>query len=113
MGMEVLIVSDKENETRDTKKPSLIILKNIIDENNKKYQLNEEEQQFKNKLVNIEAKLESIDKVTASIKQENDETIFANDAFKMLVESIAITAAMAAVAEYFDVDAQDMENLLK
>lgn len=111
--MEVLIVSDKENETRDTKKPSLIILKNIIDENNKKYQLNEEEQQFKNKLVNIEAKLESIDKVTASIKQENDETIFANDAFKMLVESIAITAAMAAVAEYFDVDAQDMENLLK
>lgn len=106
-------MSDKENETRDTKKPSLIILKNIIDENNKKYQLNEEEQQFKNKLVNIEAKLESIDKVTASIKQENDETIFANDAFKMLVESIAITAAMAAVAEYFDVDAQDMENLLK
>lgn len=113
MGMEVFIVSDKENETKDAKKPNLIVLKNIIEENNKRYQFNEEETEFKKKLINIESKLDSIDKVTASIKQENDETIFATDAFKMLVESIAITAAMAAVAEYFDVDAQDVENLLK
>ncbi|MFW6008582.1 MAG: hypothetical protein ACOCP8_04875 [archaeon] len=74
--------------------------------------LNDEEKELKQQLLEIENKLDSIDKVTKVINDEKPDSIFKTEAFDMLVSSVAITAAVYVVAEYLGVEVENIDNLL-
>jgi hypothetical protein len=54
-----------------------------------------------------------MDNVVIGIRNENSDTIFDSEAFNTIIGSIAISAAVSAVAEYFDVKPEDIDSLLK
>lgn len=105
---------DKEkNSKKKSKDNNLILLKSIIEEKRKKSELTEQEMQLKKRLTEIERKLESIEKVISSVSHESPDTIFSSEAFQMLVESIAVTAAVGAIAEYLEISIDEIDDILK
>lgn len=108
---------DRDNEKDKTKKKSknnnLILLKSLMEDSNKKDELTEREEELKKRFMDIEVKLKSIEKVLSSVSGEQPDTIFTSEAFQMLVESIAITAAVGAVAEYLEISMDEIDDILK
>ena len=101
-------MSNKKN----SKNNNLILLQSIKDEIFEELLLNEEQEELKQKLLSIEKKLESVEKVVENISKFNRESIYNSNAFNMIVGSIAITAAIGTIAEYFGVKTEDIDNLL-
>ena len=105
---------DKDNSKYNkSKNNKMILIKSILEDNERKNELNEKEIELKQRLIDIDNKLESIEKVVTVIGCDKPNTIFSSDAFQMLVESIAITAAIGVVAEYLDISIDDIEDILK
>lgn len=97
------------SKDRKDNKNNLILLKN--DKKAEIRQLNDNENDLKKKLLDIEKKIDSIDNVIESIKLDHTGTIYESDAFDMLVSSVAITAAVYAIAEYLDIEKDNLDKL--
>jgi enoyl-[acyl-carrier-protein] reductase (NADH) len=82
-------------------------------DNNEKIELNSKEKEIKNKLVEIDDKFSSIQRVISSIKNDNRDTIYNIETFDILIESIAMTAATNKISEYFDINTEEIDNLLE
>lgn len=91
-------------------KDKLVLLRTITNDLTK--ELSEEEIDLREKLVEIETKLKSVEKVITNIAKDS-KTIYDSEAFSLLIESIAITSAISVVAEYLNVSPEDIEELLK
>jgi hypothetical protein len=71
-------------------------------EKNKKIELNENEIDLKNKLLSIEKKFDSIDKVLNNIIEDNPSTIYGEEIFGAILTSIAMDSASGIIEDYFD-----------
>jgi hypothetical protein len=80
---------------------------------NKKIELTDSENELKNKLCDIENKLASVKNVFANINAEKTDTIYNSDTFRILIGSIAITAALNTLAEYLGVNLEDVNKLIE
>lgn len=101
-----------KNDDKKSKNNNLILLQSLLDEK-KGPELNEKEQELKDKLIDIEDRLNSVENVILAVGKERDDSLFNSEAFSLLVGSIAISAAINVIAEYFDVNASDIDNLLE
>ena len=101
---------NNNDDKKNSKNSNLILLKF---NKNEEIELTEEEIELKKKLNKIEDKFNSMEKVILSINNEQPDTLFNSDAFNILIGSIAITAAIRVIADYFDVDLSDIDNLLE
>ena len=99
------------DDDKKSKNKNIILLESLKKEC--KIELTEEEQKLKEKLCNIENKLESVEKVILDINNTIPDTPFDSETFIMLVGSIAITAAINVVAEYFEIDKHEIEKFMK
>lgn len=104
---------DDNKNNKNGKNNNLILLKSIMEENGKLIELSENEIELKEKLVNIENKLISIEKIIASINNDKDNNIYNSEAFGILLNSIAITAAVNVIAEYFNIDIDRIDDILE
>jgi hypothetical protein len=105
---------DDKRKSKDDKKKcknNNLILLELIKEN-KITELDEKEIELKNKLTYIENKLESVKKTMKSIAEDNNDSFY-SDSFDILVGSIAMTAAISTIAEYFDIKIEDVDNFMK
>lgn len=82
------------------KKSNVVLLKY----NKNKFELDENELELKKKLIKIDNKLKSIEKVITSVDKESPDLVFTTEAFQILVESIAISAAVDIITDYFDLE---------
>lgn len=99
------------NDKKNSKNQNLILLESLKKE--KSIVLSEEEVELKDKLLEIESKLESVEKIIVKMNQDKPDTMFDSETFTILVGSIAITAAISVVADYFNLDKDDLDKLLK
>ena len=105
---------DKEkNSNKKSKNNNLILIKSIIEANEKKSELTDREKELQKRLLEIDDKLKSIEKVISTVNDKDPNTIFASEAFEMLIESIAITASIEIIANYFEISIDDIDNILK
>lgn len=66
--------------------------------------LTEEEKDLKDKLINIQKKLNSTKKVIKLIEKQSNYTIFDYESFEILITSIAISTATSEIENYFDLN---------
>lgn len=87
-----------DESTKKSKKSNLILLKSIKGS----IILSEEEEDLKNKLMEIEKKLNSFEDIIEKIEDESFDSIYASSSFNNLVGSIAIAKAMEVIEDYFE-----------
>jgi len=96
-----------DNNKKNSKNNGLVLIK-FPEKENKFIELNEEENLLKEKLLEIEYKLNSIDNIIFAVKEENSDTMFDSEVFNTIIGSIAISAAISVVAEYFNIKSEDI-----
>lgn len=87
-----------------------IVLLHDSSKTEEKKVLTEEEKKIKDKLLEIEAKIDSLENVLNAVSEEKVDTVFCDKIFGSVVSTIAITAATNVIAEYFNVSKEDLEN---
>ena len=100
-----------EIDKKNSKNHTLILLESLKKE--KTIVLSEKEIELEKKLLEIEDRFESLEYVITKMNQDKASTMFDSETFSILVGSIAITAAIGVVAEYFDLSKEDLDKLLK
>lgn len=75
-------------------------------------QLTDEEILLKNKLLEIEQKIDSVENALNALSQEKTNTIFSEQIFTTVVGTIAVAAATNLIAEYFNVSKEDLDETL-
>lgn len=100
-------------DDKEKKHAKLLVLQNLNKEvETHKVELTDEEKALKDKLLEIEKKLDSMENVLKSISQDNPGTIFADQMFNTIFGAIAVTAATGTIAEFFGVPKKDVDDLL-
>lgn len=92
------------------KDKKLVVLRSAPDTETKK-DLTFEETELKNKLLEIENKLDCVENALEALGQEKPNSIFADNVFNTVVGAIAIAAATDILANYFNIDKSDIEDL--
>lgn len=78
----------------------------------KEIKLTKEEQELKDRLLEIEAKIDSVENALNAIAQQKENSLFGDKIFGTVVGTIAIAAATNVIAEYFNVTKEDLDNLI-
>lgn len=80
--------------------------------NDSKIELTEEELLIKARLIEIEAKIDSMEKIIESINEDLSETFYSSDVFFTIIAGAALTAASEVVNEVFGIEKDSKNPLL-
>lgn len=105
-------MSDKDKDL----KSKLVVLPGILKSeqklNDSKIQLTEEEKVIKSRLVEIEKKIDSLEKIVESINEDLSETFYSSDVFFTIIAGAALSAASEVVNEVFGIEKSNKNPLL-
>lgn len=79
---------------------------------NEEIELTDEEKEIKTRLLEIESKIDSLEKIIHSINQELPETFYSSDVFFTIIAGAALSAASDVVNEVFGVKPDSKNPLL-
>ena len=93
------------------KKSKLVILSDHSKEKEQqKINLSEDESALKEKLISIENKIDSLEKIINVINDELPETFYSSDMFYTIIASSALKAATEVVNDYLGVNEVEKEE---
>jgi ABC-type multidrug transport system fused ATPase/permease subunit len=100
---EIYIMDKKINKPKIVKleKPEILSV-----------ELTPEQQEIKEKFLEIDQKINSLDEVLSTIADENPETIFGEEVVANIIGLSAITAASKIISEYFGLKDVNLNDLL-
>lgn len=98
-----------KDREKDEKHSNLVLIHNAIRE----VVLTDEETALKNLLLALEAKVESIEKVQASLIQEYPDSIAASEIFSSLVGAVVAASAADILGDFFGLPQEQVVQILE
>ncbi|MNJ90010.1 hypothetical protein D3C87_76010 [compost metagenome] len=105
-------MSDKDKDL----KSKLVVLPGILKSekklNDSAIELTEDEKVIKSRLIEIEKKIDSLEKIVESINEDLSETFYSSDVFFTIIAGAALSAASEVVNEVFGIEKSNKNPLL-
>lgn len=98
--------------TKQDTKNRIVLIRDSSKTEEKELPLTEVEKELKDKLLEIESKIDSVENALNALTKERENSLFGDKIFGTVVGTIAIAAATNIIAEHFNVTKEDLDNLL-